>query len=152
MEFVVRRARDLLVDGDATARESSRTRKTSIAFIARGEFWVNNLAHVVVGLTTRQRSTTRFLAYAVESTDVSGSSHRLHASRSSTQQSSLRLPVVAPVSSEQSAIAAVLGALDDKIESNRRLVTASELILDAEWHAFVGGREQPAWRSRSGES
>lgn len=40
-------------------------------------------------------------------------------------------PVPLPPLSEQHAIAATLGALDDKIESNRRAISLSEQLLDA---------------------
>ena len=42
-----------------------------------------------------------------------------------------RFPILAPPLSEQRAIAAVPGALDDKIEANRRIEGRSRLLMDA---------------------
>ncbi len=97
--------------------ENLRTRKTPIAFLADGKFWVNNHAHVV---KANNLADTRYLAYAIEAADVSGfltgsTQPKL------TKDSLMRLLVPAPELNEQQAIAGVLGALDDKIESNRRL-------------------------------
>src|SRR5581483_2226601 len=139
---IVDRVDGYLFDGPhlliAEDGENLRTRKTPIAFMANGKFWVNNHAHVVVG---NSEADTRFLAYAVESTDVSG---YLTGSTQPklTQQSLLRLPVVAPPIQEQRAIADVLGALDDKIESNRRL---ADLLQDlAALHLTTVQREERA--------
>jgi type I restriction enzyme S subunit len=105
--------------------ENLRTRKTPVAFLADGKFWVNNHAHVVVA---NDKADTRYLCYAVESSDISGfltgsTQPKL------TQAALLKLPVIAPPLEEQRAIATVLGALDDKIESNRRIVKQIELVL-----------------------
>lgn len=50
------------------------------------------------------------------------------------------MTVVIPPNSEQQAITEVLGALDDKIESNRRVIATSEAILDAEADLLDGKR------------
>ncbi len=105
--------------------ENLRTRKTPVAFLADGKFWVNNHAHVVVA---NGKADTRYLCYAVESSDISGfltgsTQPKL------TQAALLKLPVIAPPLAEQCAIADVLGALDDKIESNRRVVKQLEQLL-----------------------
>ncbi len=107
--------------------ENLRTRKTPVAFLADGKFWVNNHAHVVVA---NGKADTRYLCYAVESSDISGfltgsTQPKL------TQAALLKLPVIAPPLAEQCAIADVLGALDDKIESNRRLVRTAREFIDA---------------------
>lgn len=46
--------------------------------------------------------------------------------------------ITVPPMSEQQAIAGVLGALDDKIESNRRLVDTLRSLIDAEFMAMFG--------------
>jgi type I restriction enzyme S subunit len=52
-----------------------------------------------------------------------------------------RLPIPPlPARGEQRAIAEILGALDDKIESNRRLIATSEAILEAEADLLDGDR------------
>ena len=43
--------------------ENLRSRKTPIAFIAKGKFWVNNHAHIVRG---NKKGNTRFLMYALK--------------------------------------------------------------------------------------
>lgn len=48
------------------------------------------------------------------------------------------LAIEVPPHAEQRAIAEVLGALDDKIESNRRLLATSGLVLHAEADRMVG--------------
>ncbi len=97
--------------------ENLRTRKTPIAFTANGRFWVNNHAHVVRGNSS---SDTRFLLYALLATDV-GPFLTGSTIPKLTQANLNRIPIPCPPLPEQRAIAAVLGALDDKIELNRRM-------------------------------
>lgn len=97
--------------------ENVRSRNTPLAFLANGKFWVNNHAHVIRG---NSLADTRFLCYAIENTDVGGfitGSAQPKLSQSSMNAVRLLLPPL----SEQRAIASVLGALDDKIELNRRM-------------------------------
>ena len=49
--------------------ENLRSRKTPIAFIAKGKFWVNNHAHILQG---NNKSNTKFLCYALESKNIFG--------------------------------------------------------------------------------
>jgi len=52
-------------------------------------------------------------------------------------------PILAPPLSEQRAIAEVLGALDDKIEANRRQVQCLLNLIRADWHLrFCEGKDQ----------
>lgn len=96
--------------------ENLRSRKSPVAFLADGRFWVNNHAHVLRGNSDND---TRFLAYAMEATDISG--YITGSAQPKLSQAALRsIHVVAPCLRQQRAIAATLGALDDKIESNRR--------------------------------
>jgi len=97
--------------------ENLRTRQTPIAFIAKGKFWVNNHAHIVRG---NHRADTRFLSYVLSQTDIGG--YLTGSTMPKLTQGNLnRVPVIVPPLAEQKAIAAVLGALDDKIELNRRM-------------------------------
>lgn len=48
--------------------ENLKTRKTPIAFLANGKFWVNNHAHV---LTSNEKSDIRFVNYFLECADIS---------------------------------------------------------------------------------
>src|SRR5258705_7744065 len=69
---VVDHVDDYLFDGEyllvAEDGENLRTRKTPVAFLARGKFWVNNHAHIVRG---NSEGDTRFLMYALSSADIS---------------------------------------------------------------------------------
>jgi type I restriction enzyme S subunit len=120
-----------LFDGDylliAEDGENLRTRQTPVAFMATGKFWVNNHAHIVQG---NERSTTRFLHYALAATDISG--YLTGSTMPKLTQGNLnRIPVVAPPLPEQKRIAHILGSLDDKIELNRRMNATLEGISRA---------------------
>jgi len=113
--------------------ENLRTRKTPIAFLADGQFWVNNHAHVVRG---NDLADTRYLSYAVEAADISG---YLTGSTQPklTKESLLKIEVPAPVLSEQRAIAGVLGALDDKIETNGRMSQITVDLMITTWQLYA---------------
>lgn len=119
---VVDHVADYLFDGQyalvAEDGENLRSRNTPIAFLASGKFWVNNHAHILAGTDLTD---VRFLAYRLESSDVSG---LLTGSTQPklTQHALLSMTFGWPPLSEQRAIADVLGALDDKIKANARLV------------------------------
>ncbi len=122
---------DYLFDGEylliAEDGENLRTRQTPIAFMASGKFWVNNHAHIVRG---NHQAETRFLSYALSQTDISG--YLTGSTMPKLTQGNLnRIPVVAPPLAEQKAIAVVLGALDDKIELNRRMNATLEAMARA---------------------
>jgi type I restriction enzyme S subunit len=104
--------------------ENLRTQKTPIAFLARGKFWVNNHAHIVRG---NGHADTRFLMYALNNGDISGFLTGSTMPKL-TQGNMNRIPILAPPLPEQRAIASVLGALDDKIELNRRMNETLEAL------------------------
>ena len=107
--------------------ENLRTRQTPLAFIATGKFWVNNHAHIVRG---NHRANTRFLSYALSQTDISG--YLTGSTMPKLTQGNLnRIPIVAPPLADQTTIASVLGALDDKIELNRRMNATLEAMARA---------------------
>jgi type I restriction enzyme S subunit len=110
-----------LFDGEyllvAEDGENLRSRKTPVAFIASGKFWVNNHAHIVRG---NEIASTRFLMYYLSQTDISGFLTGSTLPKL-TQDNLNRIPIYAPSLPEQRAIAGILGALDDKIELNRRM-------------------------------
>ena len=124
---VVDHVDDYIFDGDyllvAEDGENLRTRQTPIAFLARGRFWVNNHAHIVAG--NESRADTRFLAYALRHADIDA--YLTGAVMPKLTQGNLnRIEISHPLLPEQRAIAGVLGALDDKIEQNRRTARALE--------------------------
>lgn len=130
-----------LFDGEylliAEDGENLRTRNTPVAFLARGKFWVNNHAHIVLA---NDEADTRFLMYALAATDISG---YLTGSTMPklTQGNMNRIPVVAPPLKQQQAIACILGALDDKIELNRainRTLEATAQAIFKSWFVDFG--------------
>lgn len=120
-----------LFDGEyllvAEDGENLRTRKTPVAFLARGKFWVNNHAHIVRG---NSEADTRFLMYALSSSDISG--YLTGSTMPKLTQANLnRIPLLSPPLPEQRAIAHILGTLDDKIELNRRMNETLEAMARA---------------------
>lgn len=127
---VVDHVDDYLFDGTYTLvaedGENLRTRKTPVAFLAHGKFWVNNHAHILAGTAATD---VRYLAYRLENSDVSGF---LSGSTQPklTQHALLSMAFAWPPIDVQRAIAEVLGALDNKIYSNeRRAALATELAV-----------------------
>ncbi|NRS73395.1 restriction endonuclease subunit S [Pseudomonas aeruginosa] len=125
-----------LFDGDylliAEDGENLRTRRTPIAFMARGKSWVNNHAHIVTG---NDKADTRFLMYAVEGTDISG--YLTGAVMPKLTQGNLnKIELDCPPLIEQHAIAHILGTLDDKIELNRKQNETLEAMARALFKAW----------------
>ncbi|NJD37277.1 MAG: restriction endonuclease subunit S [Geobacter sp.] len=120
-----------LFDGEylliAEDGENLRTRNTPIAFLAKEKFWVNNHAHIVRG---NSEADTRFLMYALSTTDVSGFLTGSTMPKL-TQGNMNRIPILTPPLPEQHAIAHILGTLDDKIELNRRMNETLEAMTRA---------------------
>src|SRR5207249_1905920 len=89
--------------------------------------WVNNHAHIVRG---NSKADTRFLMYALNNAEISG--FLTGSTMPKLTQGNLhRIPVLAPPAKEQRAIASVLGALDDKIELNRRMNETLEALAQS---------------------
>ncbi len=109
--------------------ENLRSRNTPVAFLADGQFWVNNHAHVLQG---NSLSDTRYLAYAVEQLDLSGyltGSTQPKLTKAALDSVMLDVPPLA----EQQAISEVLGALDDKIAANIALAFRLSELLEADY-------------------
>ncbi|RPI78489.1 MAG: restriction endonuclease subunit S [Desulfobacteraceae bacterium] len=120
-----------LFDGEylliAEDGENLRTRNTPIAFMARGKFWVNNHAHIVRG---NSNTNTRFLMYALAAMEITG--YLTGSTMPKLTQSNMnRIPVISPPLKQQQAIACILGALDDKIELNRKMNQTLEAMARA---------------------
>lgn len=110
-----------LFDGEfllvAEDGENLNTRKTPVAFLASGKFWVNNHAHILRGM---EDVDTRFLAYFLEATDING--YITGSAQPKLSQGNLNaIPVALPTLDEREGIVRVLRTLDDKIETNRAL-------------------------------
>ena len=97
--------------------ENLRSRNQDIAFMVSGRFWVKNHAHI---LRANSDATTRFLHYAINSSDISG--YITGSTIPKLSQRSLRSILVPyPPPAVQEEIVSLLGALDDKIDINRRM-------------------------------
>lgn len=101
--------------------ENLRSRKTPVAFMAKGKFWVNNHAHIIQG---NEKANTRFLSYVLEAKDISG--YLTGSTIPKLSQGNLNaIELEVPSVKEQKEIADILGAIDNKIELNR---TTSETL------------------------
>lgn len=113
--------------------ENLRSRKTPIAFLADGQFWVNNHAHVV---RANPDNDLHFLAYALEACDLSP--FITGSTQPKLSQAALnQIPIYAPSLEGQRSIAAVLRSLDEKLASNARVVAKTLELLDALSLQFV---------------
>ena len=115
----------LLVAEDGSVETSAGR---PVVQLVDGQFWVNNHAHVLRGTTDEE---TRYLYYALSTVQVrpfmSGSVQAKLSQRNLNQ-----IPVPYPAEdSERRAIARILGALDDKIELNRRMSATLEAMARA---------------------
>jgi len=130
-----------LFDGEfvlvAEDGENLRSRNQPIALMARGRFWVNNHAHILRG--TRSAD-TRFLFYAINQADIAG--YVTGSTIPKLSQGSLnRIQIPCPAIDEQREIVAILGALDDKIDLNRRMNDTLEAMARAifkDWFVDFG--------------
>ena len=128
---VVDHVNGYLFDGEyllvAEDGENLRTRQTPIAFIAKGQFWVNNHAHILQG---NSRALTRYLHYAVTAGNIDP--FLTGAVMPKLTQSNLhQIPILLPTLHDQAQIVEVLQALDDKIELNRRMAETLEAMARA---------------------
>ncbi len=129
---------DYIFDGEyllvAEDGENLKSRKTPIAFMANGKFWVNNHAHIVRG---NDKADTRFLMYTLQRMDIKP--YLTGTTMPKLTQNNLnRIPVLTPPLPTQRRIAEILGRLDDKIEVNRRINRTLEALAQALFkHHFV---------------
>ena len=130
-----------LFDGEfvlvAEDGENLRSRNQPIALMARGRFWVNNHAHILRGTWCAD---TRFLFYALNQADIAG--YVTGSTIPKLSQGNLnRILVPCPSIDEQREIVAILGALDDKIDLNRRMNETLEAMTRAifqDWFVTFG--------------
>ena len=114
----------LLVGEDG---ENMRTRQSPIAFMASGQFWVNNHAHIVTG---NDLADTRFLMYSLLNADIH--SYLTGAVMPKLTQGNLnKILLACPPLGVQKDIVGVLGTLDDRITLLRETNTTLEAIAQA---------------------
>jgi type I restriction enzyme, S subunit len=124
-------------DGNTVVRANGR----GTVHWADGRFWVNNHAHV---LSAASDVNLRWLYFALMDVEI-----RPYVTGSAQPKLSQRnlnaIAVLTPPQKEQARIADVLGALDDKIDSNRRLAALLEetvaTLFRARFVDFVGVEE-----------
>ncbi len=134
---IVDRVDAYIFDGDylliAEDGENLRTRKTPVAFMASGKFWVNNHAHVVQG---NHLANVRYLAYALVGIDISG-----YLSGSTqpklTQAAMNRIAVRLPSRKCQDSIVEVLGAFDDKIAVKNQIAKTARSLAWAHFREVI---------------
>lgn len=120
----------LLVSEDG---ENLKTRKTPIAFLVKGKYWVNNHAHVAVAADGYD---LRFLYYAMSIADVSG--YLTGSTQPKLTAGSLsKMTIEVPELEEQRRIAAVLGGLDDLIDTNQQLCEAIQELSRTLYSKFA---------------
>ena len=133
---------DYLFDGEyvlvAEDGENLNSRKLPVAFMARGQFWVNNHAHIIKG--KKGIADDRFLIGWFAQADIKG--YITGAAQPKLSQANLkRIALTAPPFPVQRKIAGVLSAYDDLIENNTRRIAILEEMAQAiyrEW--FVNFR------------
>lgn len=127
---------DYLFDGTylliAEDGENLRSKKQNIAQLVSGKYWVNNHAHI---LESNGLCDIRYICYLLNIIDISGYITG-SAQPKLNQANLLAISISLPGLEEQRRIAGILGAIDDKIENNRRINTNLELQAQAlfdEW-------------------
>jgi type I restriction enzyme, S subunit len=120
-----------LFDGEfllvAEDGENLKSRKTPIAFLAKGQFWVNNHAHIIKG---NRRAITAFLCYALMQTEITP--YLSGSTMPKLTQGNLNLiPIPEPPYEVQEGIVRILSSLDEKIELNRQMNQTLEAMAQA---------------------
>ncbi|SCC78473.1 restriction endonuclease subunit S [Saliniramus fredricksonii] len=119
----------LLISEDG---ENLRSRNSPIAFIASGKYWVNNHAHI---LDEREPGILRYLSWSLNRTDLSP--YITGAAQPKLNKRTLsEIKVAIPPLEERLTINAILGALDDKIELNRRMAATLEEMARALYRSW----------------
>lgn len=123
---------DYLFDGEyvlvAEDGENLNSRKLPVAFMACGQFWVNNHAHIIKG--KKGVADDRFLISWFAQADIKG--YITGAAQPKLSQANLkRIALTAPPYPTQRKIARVLSAYDDLIENNTRRIAILEEMAQA---------------------
>lgn len=133
---IVDRVNDYIFDGDfllvSEDGENLRSRKSPIAFMARGKYWVNNHAHI---LDEKEPGILRYLSWVLNRTDLSA--YITGAAQPKLNKRTLQtVEIPVPPKNERLGINATLGALDDKIELNRKTATTMEEMARALYRSW----------------
>lgn len=136
---------DYIFDGDyvliAEDGENLRSRKQPVAFRAKGKFWVNNHAHIVLG---NERWLNDYIEAFFHYTDIS--QYVTGAAQPKLNQANLlkiQIPFVEKTAKES---ASLWSLLQRKIELNRRINETLEQIGQTLFkHYFVANPESESW-------
>lgn len=106
--------------------ENLRSRQTPIAFLADGQFWVNNHAHIVKSDYVHNRLICYYLANMDLNPFLTGA-----VQPKLSQDSLIRIPLFLPESlDERKEIVSILSSLDDKIDLLHRENTTLEAMAE----------------------
>ena len=125
--------------------ENLKTRNTPIAFIASGQFWVNNHAHVIKG---KKPYLNRLLCYYFANLDLNP--FLTGAAQPKLNKGALlSIPIILPESeAEQRAIAGILSSLDDKIDLLYRQNATLEALAETLFRQWFVEDAKQEWEER----
>ncbi len=143
---------DFIFDGEylilAEDGENLKSRKSPIAQIVSGKFWLNNHAHI---MQSNGNVNLKLLAAIINKSDISGYITG-SAQPKLNQENMLRIKLILPSLTEQKKIAAILSSLDEKIETNRRINARLEELAQALFKSWFidfepfGGQMPSDWQ------
>lgn len=106
--------------------ENLSSRNAPIAQIARGQFWVNNHAHIV---RNNEKSDIRYVCYLINSSDIAG--YVTGAAQPKLSQANLnKIVVEIPNIDVQHRIASILSTYDTLIENNTKRIRLLEKMAE----------------------
>lgn len=106
--------------------ENLSSRNAPIAQIARGQFWVNNHAHIV---RNNEKSDIRYVCYLINSSDIAG--YVTGAAQPKLSQANLnKIVVEIPNIDVQHRIASILSTYDSLIENNTKRIRLLEKMAE----------------------
>ncbi|MHB8089836.1 MAG: restriction endonuclease subunit S, partial [Anaerolineaceae bacterium] len=122
--------------------ENLKTRNTPVAFKAKGQFWVNNHAHIVKG---KKNFLNDLIVYTLKNIDLNP--YLTGAVQPKLNQKNLiSIPFLLPDDeAEQCAIANVLGSLDDKIDLLQRYNKTLEAMAETLFSQWFVEEEDEEW-------
>lgn len=123
--------------------ENLNSRKTPIAFRAKGQYWVNNHAHV---LLPKREHYFPIITNYIEAMDLTPYITGAVQPKLS-QENLLKIKIEMPTSeAEQQAIAGVLSCLDDKIDLLHRQNKTLEGMAETLWRKMFVEEAKPEWK------
>jgi type I restriction enzyme, S subunit len=139
---------DYIFEGDhvliSEDGENLKSRNTPIAFIASGQFWVNNHAHIVKG---KKDFYNKLIVYYMQNLDLNP--FLTGAVQPKLNKAALTsIPFFLPSDEkEQTAIASVLSSLDDKIDLLHRQNATLEKMAETLFRQWFVEEAKEEWES-----